>query len=827
MRYLKYIVIIAFAAAFLFAFDSCNYTTHRTYSGAKVTEGDDPEPDYDVSLNDKYQDFVSYIFMGNRSESFGTFFNKFFTALEDYDEALIDYRATTIAAYNRRLDSLNITPPISASAKEKLNKVIERCSKIIQYNKNTRFLDDAVLLIGKSYYFLGDYYQAERKFAEFLSKLTSSAFSDEAMLYLGITKFKLSKNDEGETILKNLLAKSPDNDVKSEAAQELGIYELSKKNYSEALKYFKNSILLAKDKEKKAEKQYILAKIISTYDKQNAYKDYQKAIDYTSDFDLTFYSKLNYAKSLDDIENYDLSFKVLDKLESKYRDYPELKQLVEFEIANNFYARKKTKEAIIKYFEIIIDYPGTMSAADSYYRLAKHYEDVEKNYLKALVNYKKVVETNGSSDYARISDARANTLDKYFGFLAGTRDTTKGAIPTVNQELEKHRLMLEDKRGIKRDKEGKLKEKEKEKENEGKFEPKGGGEKGFDGNPLDSIKKDIESEKIDNEGNPIAKGKTKNDSLKKFIPTDSTKNLVKDPLEIKNDSLKSGIDSVKAPPVNLDSIKAVKELEKLNSYYGLAELFLYELDRVDSAEIYLKEILSISENNLIAPKVMYTLATLYKNQGREAESKQEYEKIISNYPASLFANEARKVLGMNVIEIELDPADSLYKEAEQKFESKDYTAAMNMFNNIKSKYPDSKLMPKIYYSLGWLNENIFFNKDSMVANYKKLKELYPASEYISDITPKLDYFASLEKKDSVEAVKDSTSLIPDSLKVANDSLKILKDKLNITDSLSVTDTSSVKEKKEQKSKDENTGEETPPQKKKIPEKMLNPNEEKK
>jgi len=134
---------------------SCNYTTHRTLSKTTVsdtssTEG--PEPDYSVTLNDDYQDFVSFMFMGNRSESFGTFFNKFFTANEDYDEALKEYKLTAIATYNRRLDSLNITPPVSQSTKDKLTKVIEGCSKVIQFNKSTKYLDDAVLLIGKSYF---------------------------------------------------------------------------------------------------------------------------------------------------------------------------------------------------------------------------------------------------------------------------------------------------------------------------------------------------------------------------------------------------------------------------------------------------------------------------------------------------------------------------------------------------------------------------------------------------------------------------------------------------------------------------------------------------
>ena len=59
----------------------------------------------------------------------------------------------------------------------------------------------------------------------------------------------------------------------------------------------------------------------------------------TSDFDLSFFSKLNYAKSLIFIKDYRQAGKMLEELNSKYREYPEYKQLVELEMANNYYAQ--------------------------------------------------------------------------------------------------------------------------------------------------------------------------------------------------------------------------------------------------------------------------------------------------------------------------------------------------------------------------------------------------------------------------------------------------------------------------------------------------------
>ena len=254
MRYLKLSIILFFVAGIFIG--GCNYTTVRTYERPSEKDvEEDPQPNYDVSLDEDYQDYVSFMFMGNRNENFSTYFNTYFMASSDFDDAITLYRTSTVASFNRRLDSLNITPPVSGEIKDKLTKVIERASKVIQLHKNSKFLDDAVLLIGKSYFYLGDYLQAERKFNEFLTNLSASDLYDEAMYYLGVTKMKLRKTDEASTILKNQVSTAKDKEVRSEAAAELGIDAFGKKNYKDAIDYFRKSIEYTSDNENKALKQ--------------------------------------------------------------------------------------------------------------------------------------------------------------------------------------------------------------------------------------------------------------------------------------------------------------------------------------------------------------------------------------------------------------------------------------------------------------------------------------------------------------------------------------------------------------------------------------------
>lgn len=707
MRYFKLSIIIFFIAGIFIG--GCNFTTVRTYERPAEKEEEDPQPNYDVSLDEDYQDFVSFMFMGNRNENFSTYFNTYFMASSDFEVAFNLYRTSTVASFNKRLDSLNITPPVSGDIKDKLNKVIERASKVIQLHKNSKFLDDAVLLIGKSYFYLGDYLQAERKFNEFLTNLSASDLYDEAMYYLGATKMKLGKNDEATTILKNLVTTAKDKEVRSEAAGELGINAFGKKNYKDAIDYFRQSIENTGDKDNKALKQFILARIYSLYAPNLAAKEFLKVLDYSSDFDLVFYANLNYSKALDKDKKFGTAFEELDDLKRKYREVPEYRQLAELEMANNLYDQKKYKSAIQGYFDVIIDYPSTVAASDAYYYLANHYENVENSYLKALVNYKKSTEENPSSDFLALSKKKSEIFSRYFSLHEKIDTSYKITIPTENKELEKRRLIRNEEKGITPNK--------LDDENQppnGRENGKGSGIRTSDFNFAhlsDSVKDKPERKKKEKvQSNEEIQGKIE----EKTTVSDST--------------IGETIDTA--------SIRRVYD-EKFNSYYELAELFLYDLKRVDSSVYYLKVILSQFKDEDKTSRTMYTLATIYANNNEPDKANELYRELIQQYPNTIFANESRSILGISKIELEEETVKEIYKDAEKRLLAGASRDAVVILNNLKDKYPESELVPKTYYTLGWIYENIFRNKDSVVFYYRTLKEKFPNSEYAQRVTDKL------------------------------------------------------------------------------------------
>ncbi len=806
------LILLILSGAF---YSACNYSTHRTISRniSDTSFEVEPDPDYNVSLDPTYQDFVSFMFMGNRSENFATYFNSYYLASEDFNDALSIYRTTTIATYNKRLDSLNITPVLSKDLSDKFDKVIQRASKVIQLHKNSKFLDDAVLLVGKTYYFLADYIKAERQLNEFLSNLQSSRLYDEAILYLGMTKLKLGKIDEGEKILKNILVSAKDKEIRSEAAQQLGINEYSKKNYNQAIGYFRSSIEVSNNKESKAIKQFILAKMYSIIDPVKAAVEFSNVDNYTSDYDQTFYARLNNAKGLNYLKRYPESLDELASLRKKYRESPDYRQLVDLEVANTYFYQGKFSDAIHAYYDVIIDYPGSIASADAYYYLGKYYEQDKNNYLSAAIFYKKATTENGQGDFNDEALKKAESFERYYALLATINDKQKIEIPAEDVNLERYRTKRNKEKGI---------DTKTNKTDPNLGDPK---ERGGKGSGISSKEFSFLRDSIINKLPPGSENLFKIDSNNNnnFIPKDTinknfrptefdqlnkTDTTQLDPKLLKNDTSKINI------PIKVDSAKTLYD-KRYNAYYELAELFLYDLKQVDSAEYYLNTIIERYNEPERNSKAMYALATIYLNNNESGKANELFQKIIQTYPNTVFANESRKSLGFKTQEVEEETVKELYKAAEKSFLDGRNDEALMLLTDLNSKYPESAISPKILYTKGWIYENNLKNRDSAIVMYRLLKQKYPSSEFTLVVNPKLDQIP-VNKIQS-----DSTMKLPLDTAIKNLKTQVQSDtSVVVTDSLGnvINRTSNppeetkplIKEEQKDKSDDGDSKKETTP-----------------
>ena len=432
-----------------------------------------------------------------------------------------------------------------------------------------------------------------------------------------------------------------------------------------------------------------------------------------------------------------------------YNTSYELEYLARFNHVKNLILSGRFTGVLKLLDEMRVDYKeNTESLSDIDYLAAKYYEQ-KKDYKKAVKSYKEVIinypKTVASSDasysianYYENSAGDYLTAFKYYKFSneeninGGNAGITNKKIAVFKRYFELRSIIADKEINTQYDtvflRELKPEFKESE-ENKGEIKNKGKGEEGPGGKP----------------GGIGAKFNFLSDSSKTTSLEDSLK-------------------------LKAENIAKAK--------FELAELFIYDIAKPDSAEKYLVQAYEESENYDFKSNVLFALAVLYKNNGNAAKYEEILRTIVEKYSLSPVANECRKLLNLPlVIESNESSEDSIFSFAENKFVNREYGEALGGFVEICSNYPSSQYYVKSNYAAGWIYENVFQKPDSAVFFYTKVIEGDPSSVFFNIVVDKLsEYQNSLNPKsdsltDSNKIKSPDENIIPEEEKL-KDNTKI-------------------------------------------------------
>ncbi len=153
------------------------------------------------------------------------YFNTFYNARKAFNEA-----------ESARKESL--TKGRETIQRARYEAAIEKALKVTEEYPNSGWYDDALFVLGVSYYYTNQQVKSERRLRELLANFPDSKFTDDAAIYLA--KSKLAQKDEGEAtvLFENIFHGDFDKDYKTEAALALGHYYFEEKEYEKARPYF-------------------------------------------------------------------------------------------------------------------------------------------------------------------------------------------------------------------------------------------------------------------------------------------------------------------------------------------------------------------------------------------------------------------------------------------------------------------------------------------------------------------------------------------------------------------------------------------------------------
>lgn len=135
-------------------------------------------------------------FVGRRTDNFTAYYNTFYNARRTYDEgtrALERGAAGAQAVPVDRTRYLAVYPLANGQSQQaKFENTIKKSADVLRKHPDSKWADDALLLIGQSYFYLGQYVGAEQKFREIITELPvqtgrKSGLDEEARFWLART----------------------------------------------------------------------------------------------------------------------------------------------------------------------------------------------------------------------------------------------------------------------------------------------------------------------------------------------------------------------------------------------------------------------------------------------------------------------------------------------------------------------------------------------------------------------------------------------------------------------------------------------------------------
>ncbi len=643
--------------------------------------------------------------------------NAFFLARERIKELETEIDNKTQSDYNKVLYPITIIDTNQTKTyKDKTDDIVKKASRAISYHKNSNYVDDSYILVGKTRVLRGEWKLAAETF-KFVNGEGKTNERHEGLTHL-MRLFMLKKDFRSAAYVMDYLNKQPIVTKKNirDFALTKAQYNRYKENYdSMASNIIKAIPLVTGKKEKKARLYFILGQLYQHQNKDSlAYINYKKAIKNNPPYELSFYAKLYLAQvtslsNASDKKKTERYFKRLlrDKKNLEYKDK------IYYEMALFEYKQKKYPKAIT-YLEksVYENKANKFQKGASYLKLGEIYYGDLKNYETSKLYYDSTVAIWDPSDkqYKEIAE-RQKILEEFVKNLL-----------VVRREDSLQKLAKLDTAALSKFIDKVIANEELAKINKEK--------------QLAAAKKRVEQQTagpqiIDNSTNPLdpsswyfynptatTRGTTDfntkwgvrklEDNWRRTIkeaPTSDNENA-DNPDSTNTDQTKKDTSSsvkktaVDKTPYYKDIPYTIEQLETSNkkiqeALYNLGRIYNLKLNEPQDAIITFEDLLKRYPDYEKTAEILYFLYLINNEQKNSARAEYYKKKLIGEYPKSIYA---KMLLNPNYLKESKEEnkfVASLYKKAFEQYDRKDYIAADSMLVTIMKEHPDNDIMDRI------------------------------------------------------------------------------------------------------------------------------------
>jgi TonB family protein len=329
-----------------------------------------------------------------------TYYNTFYNARKSFkDGEKAQKRATAQTRHN--------------VGKNHYENAIKKASKVLTFHPKSKWADDALFLIGRAYFNMGEYVKARRKFEELQASFAKSKLVDESHYYISMCHYFAGEEIGAINALKNMLESGKvEKKRKAEASFTIGEIYFERKEFADAMIYYEKTLDEFEPDTLSSITRFRIGECLwQEEDYEKARETFAQVEKLNPPLDLLFESKFREGECLYILGEHQKGMETYLELSNEERFSLKL-ALVKLQIAQGYYFSDELSLAMEENLQVTEGYARTEESAKAFFRLGEIYQEVFVNLQRAKEMFEKCSNEASRSEIAKEALAKSANISR-------------------------------------------------------------------------------------------------------------------------------------------------------------------------------------------------------------------------------------------------------------------------------------------------------------------------------------------------------------------------------------------------------------------------------
>ena len=286
--------------------------------------------------------------------------------------------------------------------KNHYENAIKKASKVLTFHAKSKWADDALFLIGRAYFNMGEYVKARRKFEELQASFPKSKLVDDAHYYVSMCYYFAGEEIGAINSLKSLLeSQRMKNKRKAQASFAIGEIYFERKEFADAMTYYEKTLNEFEPDTLSPITRFRIGECLwQEKDYQKAGEAFAQVEELDPSLDLLFESRFREGECLYILGEHQKGMEIYLELSEDQRFAVKLAS-VKLQIAQGYYFADELSLAMEENLQVTEGYARTEESARAYFSLGEIYQEVFVNLQRAKEMFEKCSNEASRSEIAK------------------------------------------------------------------------------------------------------------------------------------------------------------------------------------------------------------------------------------------------------------------------------------------------------------------------------------------------------------------------------------------------------------------------------------------